>query len=116
MRELNLPHQEPILFAKHVIETEGDTNSVKVEFDTIPSLAMIVEAAAQSSAAFDKGEDKMGYLVTLKNIKLLEKPSSLEYIVKVTSEQQIDALTYFTFETYDKELIVATGTFIIALQ
>lgn len=116
MKELNLPHRAPLNFAKHSISKENDTYTVQVAFDTIPTLAMIVEAAAQSSAAFGDGENKMGYLVTLKNIKLLEKPIALEYEVKVTSGAQVDALTYFTFETYDKELLVAKGTYIIALQ
>lgn len=116
MKALNLPHKDPILFAKSVIQTQDDTNSVKIEFDTIPSLPMLVEAAAQSSAAFDTGNGKMGYLVTLKNIKLFQKPCSLNYVVNVTSEQQIDALTYFTFETYDEDILIAKGTFIIALQ
>lgn len=116
MKELNLPHQAPLRFAKHMTSREGDTRTIKVKFDDIPSLAMIVEAAAQSSAAFGDGGSKMGYLVTLKNIKLLEKPTALEYDVKVTSGAQVDALTYFTFETYDKEIFIAKGTFIIALQ
>ncbi len=116
MSELNLPHLDPIKFAKYIISQDGDTYRVRIAFETIPSLAMLVEASAQSSAAFGAGESKTGFLVTLKNIKMLEKPSSLEYDVEVTSEQQIDALTYFSFEVYDKDLVVASGVFIIALQ
>ena len=116
MKELNLPHKAPIRFAQYAISKEGDTHRVKVKFDTIPTLAMIVEAAAQSSAAFDDGNSKMGFLVTLKNIKLLQKPMVREYEVDVTSGAQVDALTYFTFETYDADILVAKGTFIIALQ
>lgn len=116
MKELNLPHKDPIRFAKHAVSKDGDTYTVKVKFETVPSLPMIVEAAAQSSAAFDDGNSKMGFLVTLKNIKLLEKPTALEYDVKVTSGAQIDSLTYFSFETFDNDLVIAKGTFIIALQ
>ena len=116
MKELNLPHRDPIRFAKNIISKEGDTYTVKVKFDTVPSLPMIVEAAAQSSAAFDDGSSKMGFLVTLKNIKQIETPSALEYEVKVTSGAQVDALTYFSFEMFDNSLLVASGTFIIALQ
>ena len=116
MKELNLPHKDPIRFAKDVVSKEGDTYTVKVHFDTIPSLPMIVEAAAQSSAAFDDGHAKMGFLVTLKNIKLLKKPTARDYEVKVTSGAQVDSLTYFSFEAFDTTSLIATGTFIIALQ
>ena len=116
MKDLKLPHQDPIRFAKHALSKEGDTYTVQVGFDSIPSLAMIVEAAAQSSAAFDEGSSKMGFLVTLKNIKLLQKPESLEYLVKVTSGAQVDSLTYFSFETFDENSLIAQGTYIISLQ
>jgi hypothetical protein len=77
---------------------------------------MLVEASAQSSAAFGDGNSKMGYLVTLKNIKLLQKPNALEYVVEVTSGQSVDALTYFSFVVIDNDISVVKGTFIIALQ
>jgi len=116
MMELKLPHKEPLKFAKYIISKEDDTYTVRIQFDNIPTLAMLVEAAAQSSAAFAEGEDKMGFLVTLKNIKLLEKPASLEYNVEVTSGQQVDSLTYFTFKIYDEDTCIAEGIFIISLQ
>ena len=116
MKELNLPHQEPIKFAKYIVSKEDTSAVVKVEFDEIPSLPMLVEAAAQSSAAFSNEENKMGFLVTLKNIKLLNKPQALEYDVKVTFEHQLDALTYFNFEVYDEGILMANGIFIIALK
>ena len=116
MKELNLPHKDPIKFAKYVVSSEGDTNRVRIKFDTIPSLAMLVEASAQSSASFGEGNTKMGYLVTLKNIKLLATPQSLEYDVEVTSGHSVDALTYFSFEVLDVKTPIASGIFIIALQ
>jgi len=116
MKELNLPHKEPLKFAKYIISKEDDTYTVLIQFEDIPTLAMLVEAAAQSSAAFAEGEDKMGFLVTLKNVKLLKKPSSLEYNAEVTSQQQIDSLTYFKFEIFDEDLKIVEGTFIISLQ
>ncbi len=116
MKELNLPHLAPIRFAKYLISEEDDTKVVKVAFETIPSLSMLVESAAQSSAAFDDGSGRMGFLVTLKNIKLFEKPSALEYSVAVTSGQAIDSLTYFTFEIFDEDKLIVSGTYIIALN
>ncbi|MCF6308960.1 MAG: hypothetical protein L3J19_00570 [Sulfurimonas sp.] len=116
MKELNLPHKEPIKFAKYIVSKEDTSAVVKVQFDEIPSLPMLVEAAAQSSAAFSNEENKMGFLVTLKNIKLVNKPCSFEYNIKVTLEHQLDSLTYFNFEVYDEHTVVATGIFIISIQ
>ena len=116
MKELNLPHKEPIKFAKYIVSKEDTSAVVKVQFDEIPNLPMLVEAAAQSSAAFSNEENKMGFLVTLKNIKLLSKPYSFEYNIKVIFEHQLDSLVYFNFEVYDENVQIATGIFIIALQ
>ena len=116
MKELNLPHLAPIRFAKYTISKEEKSAVVRVEFDSIPSLAMLVEAAAQSSAAFDQGDGKMGFLVTLKNIKLLQEPKSLTYDVTVSSDHEMGQLTYFNFQTYDKDELIATGVFIVSLQ
>lgn len=116
MKELNLPHKEPIKFAKYIVSKEDDLAVIKVQFDEIPSLPMLVEAAAQSSAAFSNQEKKMGFLVTLKNIKLLSKPCSVEYNIKVTLEHQLDSLVYFNFEVYDEYTLIANGVFIISMH
>ena len=116
MKELKLPHQAPMKFAKYAISKEENTAVVKVSFDTVPSLPMIVESAAQSSAALSNGENKMGFLVTLKNIKLLEKLSSLQYDVKVSLEHQIEDFRYFNFEVNNDNALVACGIFVIVLR
>ena len=113
---LNLPHQAPVKFAKYIISKDEASALVRAEFESLPSLAMLVEAAAQSSAAFSDGKEKMGFLVTLKNIKLLQKPEAIEYDIRVTYEHAIDALTYFSFEVKDKEVTIASGLFVIAIQ
>jgi len=116
MSKLNLPHKDPILFAKEIISKKVDKCVVKIAFESIPTLAMLVEASAQSSAAFDNGDGKMGYLVTLKNIKLLHKPNALEYNVEITSGHSVDSLTYFSFDVFDDNIAIANGVFIISLQ
>jgi len=116
VKELKLPHQAPIKFAKYAISKEENSAVVKVKFETIPSLPMIVESAAQSSAALSDTENKMGFLVALKNIKLLEKLSFLEYDVKVSLEHKIEEFNYFNFEVNDKNTLVACGIFVIVLR
>ena len=115
MKELNLPHQEPIKFAKYVLSKDENVAVVRVEFSTVPTLPMLVEAAAQSSAAFGEGEIKSGFLVALKNIKLLHKVNLMQYDIKVTAEHQFDALSYFSFEVIDREKLLVNGSFTIAI-
>lgn len=115
MKELNLPHQAPLRFAKYVIREEENFAMVKVKFDHVPTLPMLVEAAAQSSAAFSEDENKMGFLVSLKNVKLFKKPTALEYDVKVTLERRLEKFNYFDFEIYNNNILFATGAFIISV-
>jgi hypothetical protein len=113
--ELNLPHLIPVRFAKYIISKDETSALVRAEFNSFPSLAMLVEAAAQSSGAFSDAKKKMGVLVKLKNIKLLSNPNAVEYDIKVILEHQVDALVYFNFEVFDNDIPVATGTFIISM-
>lgn len=72
---MNLPHQAHIRFAQEIIEKNEDFYIVKCSFPYIPTLAMVSEAAAQSSAAFaqNKKEPVIGFLISLKNIKKLSE-------------------------------------------
>ena len=120
MSKLNLPHKAPVRFAQEIIfkDLDNDVAIVSIKFDSLPSLAMIVEASAQSSAAFGGNDKKMGFLVSLKNIKLLEELKYLSYHVEIFAEYQLGGLSYFNFKVFskdEKEKILATGTFIIAL-
>lgn len=116
MKSLNLLHKEPILFAKEIQSIINNIAIVKVEFTTVPTLAMLVESAAQSSAAFSESNESKGFLVTLKNIKLVNKPEALEYEVKIKFEHQLEALTYFNFEIIADSKIIAIGIFVIAIK
>ena len=84
MKELVLPHVAPIRFAKYVISKEGFVAVVKNEFATVPTLGMLIEAVAQSSVALaaDDYAGSVGYLTTLKNVKLLQKPTALEFDIE----------------------------------
>jgi hypothetical protein len=113
---LHLPHTEPIRFAQHIISMEPTSARVKIAFDQTPTLPMLIEAAAQSSAAFSDGSEKAGFLVSLKNIKLLGRLDLLEYEVQISCEHQMDPLAYFNFEIFDAQTMVAQGSLVIAIQ
>lgn len=115
MQELNLPHQDPIRFAKYIISKESNRARVKIEFDEIPSLAMMIEAAAQSSAAIGEGDAKMGFLVSLKNVKLLQTPLKKSLEVEIVNEHNMENMKMMNFDIFDDETKVSTGSFMIAI-
>ena len=117
MKELALPHVAPIRFAKFVISKEDVVAVVRNEFATVPTLGMLIEAVAQSSAALadDDYAGNIGYLTTLKNVKLLKKPSLLEFDIEVTKEQQLGNFGYFSFEVRESDEPVATGSYMVVL-
>lgn len=116
MTELNIPHREPLKFAKYIVSKDGDFAVVRIEFNSIPTLPMITEAAAQSAAAFGDNNNDMGYLVSLKNIKLLTKLKNTEYDVNIIKEHKLNKLSYFRFEIFQDSELMASGVFIIAVE
>jgi len=116
MQELNLPHQEPIRFAKEIISKELNRARVRIGFDEIPSLAMMIEAAAQSSAATGEGDAKMGFLVSLKNVKLLAPPTKTILEVEVVNEHNIQNMKMMNFDIFEDETKISTGSFMIAIE
>ncbi len=101
---MNIPHQKPIKFAQEVIEVNKDIARVRCKFHKKPTLAMFFEAAAQSSAAFSKeSEPKIGYLVSVKDVQLLNEPIDFNYIIQVKKELQFGAFCEFSFDAFNED-------------
>jgi len=115
MQALKLPHEYPIRFAQSILFQEETKARVSIEFEEIPTLGMMVESAAQSSAAFSKTESKNGFLVSLKNIKLLQKPREMSLEVALINEYALGDMNYFSFQVYEGEVAVLTGGLVIAV-
>lgn len=117
MQELNLPHQYPIKFAKYII-SQGETSArVQVEFDSLPSLGMLIESAAQSSAAIGKSKgSKMGFLVSLKNVKLLNPPTKKILEVKVKNEHSMENMKMMSFDIFEEEKHISSGSFMLMIE
>jgi len=113
--ELHLLHQAPLRFAKRVISLDENVAVVSNEFSSVPSLGMLVEAAAQSSAAFSEKDEqrKMGYLASLKNIKLITPPTSLYYDIHITLGATINNIGHFSFEAKQSDEVIASGSFVV---
>ena len=116
MSELSLPHKEPILFAQNVLSKDTTSARVAVEFLQTPSLAMMIEAAAQSTAAFNDGSKSGGYLVGMKNVKLLSKASEKKLEVEVVLKHSVENMRLINFEVYQKSLLLCKGSLTIALS
>ena len=115
---MHLPHQEPIRFAKEVLKIDGEYAFVSCIFPYSPTLAMVCEAAAQSSAAFaqDNKNITMGFLVSLKDIELINELIHNEYVIKIKTEMVFGSMSEFKFELFKDSTIYVTGNLVIALQ
>lgn len=116
MKEIKLPHLAPIKFAKYTLQKDELSAQVLIEFEQLPTLAMLVEAAAQSSASFRVDDSESAFLVSLKDIKLLQKPTKMKLIAHVTDKHRLDRMRYVGFEILEDETCVASGTLVIAVQ
>lgn len=116
MIEIKLPHLAPIKFAKYTLRKDEKSADVLIEYEQIPTLPMLVEAAAQSSAAFRINDKESAFLVSLKGVKLLQKPTQMKLVAHVTDEHRLDKMRYVGFEIFEDKACIANGTLVIAVQ
>jgi uncharacterized protein YjaG (DUF416 family) len=119
MGEFLIPHQPPIRFAHSIIKANEQECFVNISFKSIPTLAMFLESAAQSSLAMldDDSTMEVGFFVSLKNTKLLKEPTAKDYIAKVKLISNLDTFKNQKFEIFDYEnSLIATGNFSVMLQ
>lgn len=115
---INLPHQEPVKFVKELIKKDKNTLLVSCSFPYTPSLAMVCEAAAQSTAAFneDSNEAKIGFLVSLKEIEQLKEFNQKEYLVKIEKSFDFGQMQEYKFELKSDFDVYAKGFITISIQ
>lgn len=114
---MNLPHLAPIRFAKAVLERTENSAKVLCEFPFAPTLAMMVEAAAQSFGAFGEDEKpRMGFLVLMKEITLHVNPKERSLVMHCKHKGSLGSTSELFFEAYMGDEKVADGTVMIALQ
>ena len=114
--DINLPHLAPIKFVKNISYKELNKARVEVEFNEVPSLAMMVEAAAQSSSVIGNEDVDIAYLVSMKNIQLLTPPTQNRFEIEVINEHNLENMKYISFNVFEKEKIIVNGSFIISLN
>ena len=116
MPEFKIPHLAPVRFVKSLIRSNQKTALVEIGFEEIPTLGMLVEAATQSSSGILSDDaSKMGFLMMLKNVKLLKEVKSKKFTVFVELDHKLANFKFFSFSISDDD-VVATGIFSVALQ
>jgi len=118
MPDFSLPHKAPIKFVKSLLQTDKKSATVKIAYEELPTIGMLIEAAAQSSAGIsdDENSGRMGFLVSLKNVKFLQDIKSYEYIAKIELVSRLENFKSLKFEIYEEESMIAKGSFAIILQ
>lgn len=106
---MNLPHLAPILFAKRIESKSDKGATVLCEFPTLPTLPMLLEAAAQASSAISDDEVKEGFLVSANSLKLYKKATERTVEIEVTQELKMQDMSIFSFSIKD----LADGKFTI---
>ena len=80
---------------------------------------MFIEAAAQSSSAFNIDEEpKIGFLAIAKNVKLLEKVKEKEYTFRLKEEAEINQYRQLSFEAFNQNNNekVVSGSFTLVID
>jgi len=111
---LNLSHKKPILFAEKTIYIKDNRARVLVRFETIPTLPMIIEAAAQSSAALSLDEETHeGFLVGIKDIILMQKSTEKRLEIEVHQIHSFDEMNLIDFQIFENDSMLGRGNLII---
>jgi hypothetical protein len=116
---VNLPHKEPLLFAKEILLKSDEKVEVLCIFPMVPTLPMFIEAAAQSSAAFNVDmEAKVGFLTMATDIEFLSSIDNLEYIFNIFPESEVGSYKKFFFVAIDRHTQEKSvqGNFTLAMK
>jgi hypothetical protein len=116
---MNLPYGELLIFAKETLQKTDSQVQVNCNFPVLPTLAMFIEAAAQSSSAFHTtGEVKMGFLTMVLDCKLLGEIRGKEYLFEIYKENEVGQYKKFSFVALSKVsmLKVVSGNFTIYVE
>ena len=116
---MKLPHGELLHFAQEVMARSEDSIEVHCVFNTLPSLAMFIEAAAQCSAGFEMDDNiEFGFLTIAKNIQLLESITENEYLFVLHKEALVGEYSQYSFEAValKTQVKVVAGSFTVMIK
>ena len=100
---MNLPHKAPLVFAKEVLEHNDKSVKIRCIFPILPTLAMFIEAAAQSSIGFNPEEDaKVGFLTMVSDLSLLKEIHGKVFDIVVVKDTEVGPYKKFSFYALDE--------------
>ncbi len=113
-----LPHKAPVRFVREVIK-DGENDAISMlEFLEPPTLASVVESAAQN-VIFITSLYRIydgGVLTGMKNIVRYERLEAGVYRIESKISTQLDSFCIFTFELFRNEKVVAEGEFNVVMK
>jgi len=113
-----LPHLAPVRFVKEVLVAGEVDSACIVEFEEEPTLAAIVEAAAQNVifiASLYRDFDG-GVLTAMKKVKLLKDLEKGSYKVESVISARLDNFSIFTFKLSQNDEIFVEGQMSIVMK
>ena len=113
-----LPHQAPVRFVTEVIK-DGEVDSISmVTFNEKPTLAAIVEAAAQNVifiASLYRVYDG-GVLTGMKNVSLIEPLEMGTYRIESKISAQLESFCIFSFQLFADKKLMVEGEFNVVMK
>ena len=113
-----LPHLAPVRFVTEVLVAGEKNSACIVEFVEEPTLAAIVEAAAQNVifiASLYRDFDG-GVLTAMKKVKLLKPLEKGSYKVESVISARLDNFSIFTFKLSQNDDICVEGQMSIVMK
>ena len=113
-----LPHLAPVRFVTEVLLADETESASIVTFKEAPTLAAVVEAAAQNVifiASLYRDFDG-GVLTAMKNVTLLEPLTQGDYKVESKISTRLDNFSLFTFKLSQNDKVFVTGEMSIVMK
>jgi hypothetical protein len=113
-----LPHLAPVRFVKKVLLAAETESASIVAFKEQPTLAAVVEAAAQNVifiASLYRDFDG-GVLTAIKNVNLLEPLTQGDYKVESKISTRLDNFSLFTFALSQNDKVFVEGEMSIVMK
>jgi len=119
-----LPQKDPVAFVKEVLICEEHVSRTRVSFESIPTLAMLSEAGAQTSIFLKLTKEKidanippraMGMLLSVKS-KWQRRCEVQAFEIESHYVSNLDNFFVVSFSVYDDNCLVADGQVSVILE
>lgn len=112
MDSINIPHGDYIRFIKEIIELKKDGIVALCKFNKSPTLAMLVEASAQTAATYMTSKDDrglLGFLVGVRRFVLQKKDIPKDLFIDLKINSSLDEMYYATVIIISNDIEIGKG-------